>query len=292
MAKAYALYNPIAGNGQNDEALLKLKETVSDELVLIDMTADGAYDRLFAQIEADDYVIVCGGDGTLNRFINKISITEIENDIRYFPCGSGNDFARELGKEKYAAPFSIKKYLIGLPSVEINGKASLFLNGIGYGIDGYCCEEGDRQRAKSDKPVDYTAIAIKGLLFHYKPTNAKVCVDGKEYVFKKVWIAPTMFGKHYGGGMTPAPAQDRCAEDGRLSVMIFHGSSMLKTLIIFPSLFQGEHIKHTKYVTVLEGYDISVEFESPRAAQIDGETVIGATGYRAKSAKLVKAEIK
>ena len=290
MAKAYALYNPIAGNGQSDETLTKLREAVSDELILLDMTAEDSYDRLFSEIGDDDYVIVCGGDGTLNRFANTIADKGLNNDIRYFPCGSGNDFARELGREKYAAPFSVKEYLNALPTVEIDGKTSLFINGIGYGIDGYCCEEGDKQRAASDKPVDYTSIAIKGLLFHYKPTNAKVTVDGKVHEFKKVWIAPTMNGKYYGGGMMPTPAQDRTDEDGKLSVMLFHGSSALHTLIMFPSLFKGEHIKYTKHVTVLEGYDISVEFDAPRPAQIDGETVIGATGYRTKSERLAKVE--
>ena len=43
-----------------------------------------------------------------------------------------------------------------------------FINGIGFGIDGYCCEVGDQLKAKSDKPVNYASIAIKGLLFHYK----------------------------------------------------------------------------------------------------------------------------
>ena len=290
MAKAFALYNPIAGHGQKDETISKLKEVTTDELVLLDMTAEDTYDRLFAELGSDDKIIICGGDGTLNRFINRTADMSIENDILYFPSGSGNDFARELGKDRYAAPFSIKKYLKDLPTVEVDGKSSLFLNGMGYGIDGYCCEIGDIQRAASDKPVNYTSIAIKGLLFHYKPTNARVTVDGKEYSFKKVWLAPTMKGKYYGGGMMPTPAQDRSAEDGKLSVMIFHGSSALKTLIIFPSLFKGEHVKHSKHVTVIEGYDISVEFDSPRAAQIDGETVLGTKGYRARSARLVKTE--
>ena len=285
MARAYVLYNPIAGGGQSDETLSKLKEVVADELVLCDMTATEDYEKQLSEISGDDYVIVCGGDGTLNRFINKISGIRIDADIRYFPSGSGNDFAREFEKERYSSPFSIKKYIEALPSVEVKGISSLLLNGIGYGIDGYCCEVGDKQRAASDKPVNYTAIAIKGLLFHYKPTNAKVCVDGKTYEYKKVWLAPTMNGKYYGGGMMPTPAQDRNSEDGKLSVMIFHGSGALKTLMIFPSIFKGEHIKNTKYVTVLEGYDISVEFDSPRAAQIDGETVLEVKSYRAKSAK-------
>ena len=284
MARALVLYNPIAGSGQTD-IKERLSELVPDETVFCDMTKAEAYEKDILSMGADDYIIVCGGDGTLNRFANKISTLNIENDILYFPCGSGNDFARELGKQREDAPFSVKKYIERLPTVTINGNSSLFINGVGYGIDGYCCEVGDKERATSTKPVNYTAIAIKGLLFHYKPTNAKVTVDGKTFEYKKVWIAPTMNGKYYGGGMMPTPEQNRLSPDGKLSVMVFHGSGALKTLMIFPSLFKGEHIKHTKYVTVHEGYDITVEFDSPRTVQVDGETTLGVSAYTARSAR-------
>jgi diacylglycerol kinase family enzyme len=148
---------------------------------------------------------------------------------------------------------------------------------------------GDAQKKKSDKPVNYTAIAIKGLLFHYKPTNAKITVDGKEYSFKKVWLAPTMKGRYYGGGMMATPEQDRKNPDGTLSVMLFHGKGRLKTLMAFPSIFKGEHIKHTNMVTILTGKDIKVEFDSPAAVQVDGETILGVTEYSATAR--VKAEV-
>ena len=64
--------------------------------------------------------------------------------------------------------------------------------------------------------------------------------------------------------------------------MIFHGSGKLKTLMIFPSLFKGEHVKHTKHVDVLTGREITVEFDRPVALQIDGETVLGVSSYTAK----------
>ncbi len=282
MAKAYVFYNPLAGGGQYKEALNALKNFITDETVLCDMTKNEAYEQDIAAMNGEDYIIVCGGDGTLNRFANKIAGMNIENDILYFPAGSGNDFAREFGKTKNDAPFSVKEQLKDLPTVTINGNTSYFINGVGYGIDGYCCEEGDRQRAKSDKPVNYTKIAITGLLFHYKPTNAIVTVDGKKYEFNKVWIAPTMYGKYYGGGMMPAPAQVRGNAEGKLSLTIFHDSGAFKTLMIFPNIFKGEHIKNEKYVTVLEGNEISVEFDAPRPAQIDGETVLNVTAYTAK----------
>ena len=118
-----------------------------------------------------------------------------------------------------------------------------------------------------------TNIAIRGLLFNYKPTNATVIVDGKEYNFKKVWLAPTMKGKYLGGGMMAAPSQDRLDEGRNVSIMIFHNAGKLKTLCYFPSIFKGTHVKKDKNVTILTGKNVKVKFDSPRAVQIDGETI-------------------
>ena len=91
-----------------------------------------------------------------------------------------------------------------------------------------------------------------------------------------------MFGRHYGGGMIPTPNQSRECEPKKLSLMLFHGSGKLKTLMIFPSIFKGEHVKHTDCVTVIEGKNITVKFDRPTPLQIDGETVLGVTEYTAK----------
>lgn len=42
-----------------------------------------------------------------------------------------------------------------------------------------------KQEEEKPKPVNYTKIAITGLLFHYKPKNVTVVVDGKRYQYKK-----------------------------------------------------------------------------------------------------------
>ena len=167
----------------------------------------------------------------------------------------------------------------------VSGQNWLFLNGVGYGIDGYCCEVADQMHANGVTDVNYAGIAIKGLLGKFKPRDAKITVDGKSYSFKKVWIAATMNGRYYGGGMMNAPKQDRLNKDGKLSLVVFHGSGALHTLMIFPSIFKGEHVNHTKQVSVFEGYDITVEFSKPCALQIDGETVLNVTDYQAKSYK-------
>lgn len=129
-------------------------------------------------------------------------------------------------------------------------------------------------------------IAIKGLLFHYKPTNAVIMVDGTEHSYKKVWLAPTMNGRYYGGGMMPTPNQNRLDPNQNVSTMVFHGSGKLKTLMIFPSIFQGKHIEHTKEVDILTGHTITVTFDRPTALQIDGETILGVTEYQVTTAKV------
>lgn len=100
----------------------------------------------------------------------------------------------------------------------------------------------------------YTSIAINGLLFHYKPTSAVVTVDGKAHPHHHVWLAPTMNGRYYGGGMIPTPTQRRLNPDGTISTMVMYGKGKLKPLTVFPSIFKGEHIRHNEIVKVLAGH--------------------------------------
>ena len=284
MAIAYVLYNKKAGDGNALESVKTLEAFANDVMKFIDVSEVSDYCTFLTGLEKDDYIILAGGDGTLNRFINNTEGIEFDNEVLYFPNGTGNDFAHDLGCLKECNPFSIKKHIINLPTVTVKGKTYRFINGVGYGIDGYCCEVGDELKKISNKKVNYTAVAINGLLFNYKPTNAKVTVDGKIHTYKKVWLAPTMNGRFYGGGMMPTPEQKRNSD--KISTMIFHDAGKLKTLMIFPSLFKGEHIKHTNHVEILTGNEITVEFDRPVALQIDGETILGVSSYTATMPKV------
>lgn len=279
--KYYILYNPCAANNMGETQAKRL-DTIfpEDERTYYDVTKIQDYKSFFAGLDADGEVILCGGDGTINRFVNEIDGMALTHKILYYPCGSGNDFAREVGANENN-PIELTPYIKNLPTVTVKGEPFRFLNGVGYGIDGYCCEVGDKLRVdKPGKKINYTSIAIKGLLFHYKPTDATVIVDGKEYTFKKVWLAPIMNGCYYGGGMWPAPEQKR--DSDRLSVMVFHGTGKIRSLLIFPGIFKGTHVKKKKNITVLTGKEITVKYASPKATQIDGETILGVSEISAK----------
>ena len=99
-----------------------------------------------------------------------------------------------------------------------------------------------------------------------------------------------MNGRYYGGGMIPTPQQDRLAQPKQLSVMVFRSPGKLKALAVFPSIFKGEHIKHTDVAEVLTGQEITVEFDRPAPLQIDGETIPDVTTYYASACAEVLTE--
>ncbi|MBR2612965.1 MAG: diacylglycerol kinase family protein [Clostridia bacterium] len=273
----YLLFNPLSGHGNAEDVAKTYALTLAEPSLLVDMTKDDVA-SIVQGMAREDSIVLFGGDGTLNCFVNMLDTDALVGTVYYLPTGTGNDFFTDLKAPVESEPVEITKYLRALPVVKYNDEEKRFINGVGYGIDGYCCEVGDAMKAQGKIP-NYAGIAIKGLLFHYKPCGATVVVDGVSHRYERVWIAPTMLGGYYGGGMKPAPGQNR--ENGRLSLMVFHGSGKLRTLMIFPSIFSGKHVKHKKYVDVLLGEEITVTFDESRPMQIDGETVLGVKEYTA-----------
>jgi diacylglycerol kinase family enzyme len=293
-AMTVILYNPKAQSGTGEEQTRQWVkahgETEADMKNLLEIEDMGAY---VASLTPVDRLILCGGDGTLTRFADAIRSFEVKVPIYFAAVGTGNDFLRDL---RYSGiqedPIQINRYLEDLPVVYVRGKEHAFVNGIGYGIDGYCCEEGDRLRTLSEKPVNYSAIAIRGLLGKFKARSATITVDGQTKTYQKVWLAPTMNGRYYGGGLMITPAQDRLNADRSVSVAVLYHSGKLKTLLVFPSISHGKHVKHTEMFEVREGQEVTVRFDTPCALQIDGETVLGVTEYTVRSAPRAAAYAK
>lgn len=278
------LFNAKSNNGKGEEVAKSLSEVLkTTNLEYVDIFTIKNFEEFFKTFNADQKFVIVGGDGTLNHLVNDVKEEAIPEGMFYYPSGTGNDFWNDLGKKVGDHPINIKKYIVNLPTVTIDGKNYKFINGVGYGIDGYCCEVGDKMKETSTKEINYASIAIKGLLGKFKPANAVITVDGVKHEYKKVWLAPMMNGRCYGGGMIPTPAQDRLNPEHTLSCLVWHGSGKLATLMNFPNIFKGEHLKKAKMCEVLTGKEITVEFDKPIAAQVDGETVLNVLKCEAKA---------
>ena len=125
--KQFILYNPLAGNGAAKEAAEGLAAASTAEAVLFPVTEITDYATFLAQITPEDTLTVCGGDGTLNRFVNDTAELDIPCEVFYLAAGSGNDFLRDLDKTPDGTPVCITKYIRDLPVTEVKGKAYRFL---------------------------------------------------------------------------------------------------------------------------------------------------------------------
>ena len=267
----YYLYNPLANNG--------IRPELSEGVELVDATSID-FKKFFDGLKTEDEVVLIGGDGTINYLVNHYDCSRLRNKVWLLANGTGNDFLNDIN-ETPDHEIELNRYLTDLPTVTVKDIKRKFINNMGFGIDGYCCEVADQIKEKTpNKKIDYTGIAIKGLLFHFKPCHATIEVDGKTYEFDNVWLAPTMKGKFYGGGMKIAPDQDRFSD--HLTVVVYKAKSKLKALMAFPSIFEGKHIEKKDMVEIIEGKKVHVKFSRPCAAQIDGDTVLNVSEYWAE----------
>lgn len=227
----YLLYNTKADGGHGEESAKKALSVLKGDY---EAKASNDIDlaSFFSTLGKEDKVVILGGDGTINYFINHVDIDNLPCPIFLYPSGTGNDFAKDVVSPNEDGLIPLNGYFANLPYAEIKGKTYRFINGIGYGIDGQCCEVADQKTAKGE-PVDYAKITV-GLLFHgYKPRKATVTVDGVTSTYKRVYLASGMHGRYYGGGMMIAPEQNR--NSGLLSCVVVHNRGKLGTLMLFQS---------------------------------------------------------
>ena len=283
MATYHIIYNRLSHSNTGELEAHMLDEIMSGENLKYWNVHDiNDYHEFFRNIPADDKIIVAGGDGSLNRFINDTDYCNVPQEVYFFPAGSGNDFARDIGKKKHCEPFEVRRYISNLPEATVNGKKQRFFNSISIGLDATVCLEANRLKTLGKKNVNYALLAVKCILTKYKFCDAVVTdSEGNRHEFKDVLLAITTKGRFFGGGVKISPFQDRNDPDEILTFIIAHDLPAWKALIVFASIVVEKHFCFKKHETVMKGKEFTVEFSQPTPIQLDGESTEGQTGYHA-----------
>ena len=67
----HILFNPLAGNGKGEERAKRLETLLTDGARCYhDLTKLNGYAPLLRTLEPQDVLVLTGGDGTINRFLN------------------------------------------------------------------------------------------------------------------------------------------------------------------------------------------------------------------------------
>lgn len=273
----YYLYNPLANKGIKPAFLDNIEEGNDIEIKEV---IDLDYPQFIASLKDDDELVLIGGDGTINFFINEIKDVDLKCKVYLKAIGTSNDFLTDIEKD-VKEEVLINEYLNNLPTVYVKELERRFINGVGFGIDGYCKQKEADIKKETEKDVNYSSVIMKSFLFQFKPRKATIIVDGNEYHHEHVWVASTLKGRYYAGGVKAAPNQNRINDE--VSVVVYHSKSRIKALSAVPSIFKGEHLKKEKMITIYRGRDIVVKFDKPSILLIDGERVVDVLEYQVRA---------
>jgi len=258
------LYNPLSKNSKSNIQTNKLvryykKNNIPFRLKSIIKIKD--IEDYLAKKKEIDNIILLGGDGTINRFVNDTYDFDIKQDIYLKRNGSGNDYLRTLKDQDEKEQFN-----------------TYFMNGAGMGIDGYVgylIAQSPRQGK-----LRYFLNTLRALI-KYIPEPLDVEIDGKKHHFKKAYLITMNNGKYFGGGMKVSPYANINTEE--LDVIVVHTISKLFIIPIFLTVYSGNHIKFKKYVFHAKGNNVKAKFTTPQIGQTDGENFYDVTTLEAKS---------
>ena len=229
------------------------------------------------------YLIVIGGDGTVNEVINGIS--NYKNVfLGYIPSGSSNDLARSLNIP--ADPIKALELILnaktypcfdhGIVNLQNKTTSRKFSVSCGIGFDASICYEALDSKIKkwlnSIKlgKLTYAIIGLKQLIT-YRPSDVTLILDEHQIKqFKNVYILASMIQPYEGGGLMMAPKAN--PSDQKLSVCIIYDINKLNVLFLLPSLFWGRH-SHFNKVELFECTSLEIKTKEPLLLHTDGEFV-------------------
>lgn len=204
-----------------------------------------------------EFIIACGGDGTINEIANGILLSGRDVELGVLPSGTGGDFRRTLGlphtnRDAAAALRDGETRRIDTGRVTFHDHAGIevsryFLNVSSAGLAATIIK-----RVKSAKVFDWLPVesmrgranfAVSTLqeVFDLEPATVRVRFDdGEEHSLRTIAFCVAN-SRYFGGGMMIAP--DAKINDGLLDVVNVGDIGTLKVLLNAWSLYRGTHQK-------------------------------------------------
>lgn len=255
------LHNPLSKNRKSKRVTKKLVDLFKKENIPFRVKS------LLKIKDLKDYltkthkkttILLLGGDGTINAFINNTMNLAITQDIFLKRSGSGNDFLRSLKKQNPEIQYIMQ--------LKHNEETTYFVNGAGMGIDGMISHFVNKSKHKNR--FNYFINTFKAF-FLYKPKYMEVTIDGTLYRFKKAWLININNGTYIGGGMKLTPKAK--LDEKKLDVIVVHRVPRLILFFIFLSVYFGLHTYLKPFVFYKKAEKVHATMFSPQTAQCDGE---------------------
>ncbi len=273
MRKIVLVYNPVSG-----DALFKYKidyiiEVFQKNKCIIIPYRTGpsnkeSFINFISAIPELYGMIIAGGDGTLNEFINILLAENIDVPIGILPSGTSNDFASFLGINK-----SIDNYLStiiegNIRSIDVGQIADrYFINVASAGVLTSVAHRVDKALKNT---LGKMAYYIRGLgeIPNIQPLTAKFIID-HQVVEENIFLF--LISNSATVGSLPNAMPEAQIDDGLLDLMIVKQCSLPEFTSLVISLLAGRDIRRNRYVLHYQAKEINVDIKEDVETDLDGE---------------------
>ncbi len=216
-----------------------------------------------------DFVMIGGGDGTLNRMAEWL--VAAGKPVGIIPLGTGNDLARTL-----EIPFEVeeacgviaaghrRKINLG----KINGK--YFFNAASIGVSTKVARNLDPENKKRWGALAYSRVLLKEI-YNRHAFRAEITSGESGESFRVRTIQITVGnGKYYGGGL--AFSEEASIYKPELGLYAIVPQDFLELLRMAPLFMLGRHTELER-VVFLHGKKFVIHTHRPKDIDVDGELI-------------------
>ena len=270
MKKVRFIYNPYSGENNivNElDNVIRLHQEA--DLTIVPYRIQKGRDLAEALDIIDEtysYILIAGGDGTVDSLVNAMKQRNVNLPIGILPVGTANDFGKFINMPadiEDACKQILDSKPVSIDVGKINDK--YFINVASTGLFTDISQKTD---VNLKNTMGKLAYYLKGLeeLPNFRKLHVKI--SSKECNYEGEMYLLLVFNGQTAGNLNLATEAE--VTDGKLDVVMFKAIPIIELLPLFIKLLKGEHLDSDK-VVYFKTDDVLIESSEDIVTDIDGE---------------------
>lgn len=265
------IYNPYSGENlilSKIDKVISIHQEAGYSIVPYRINMNEDISEAFKDIKECDYkyVLVAGGDGTVDSVVNAMAKLGVSIPIAILPVGTANDFAKFLGIPsdiEEACKRIIDSHITTVDLGSINDK--YFVNVASTGLFTDVSQKTD---VNLKNTIGKLAYYLKGIEELPNFRKLKVKISGDNIIFDGEMYFLLVFNGQTAGNFKLATRSD--AKDGLLDVIVFKAIPIMELIPLFIKVLRGEHLD-SENVIYFKSKEVFIECHEDIVTDIDGE---------------------
>ncbi|GLC29242.1 YegS/Rv2252/BmrU family lipid kinase [Clostridium omnivorum] len=271
MNKVKFIYNPYSGENAiiaDIDKVIMVHQKYGYTVIPYRINMEYGLTKAFEDIdEGYSYVLIAGGDGTVDNVVNHMKELNIELPVAILPVGTANDFAKFIGMPQDIERACEQILTSTKKTVDI-GKINdkYFVNVASTGLFTDVSQKTD---VNLKNTIGKLAYYVKGLEQLPNFRKLKVKVKSEERTFDGKMYLMLIFNGQTAGNLKFA--YKSIVDDGYLDVIIIKAGMIKDMISLFIKMLKGEHLEDVHNLIYFKTDKLDIICNEDIVTDIDGE---------------------